>query len=103
MADLPDILSYWVIFSFTQHFTNIFSFVFELAIPGSIQVNSFFIGMSSMLTWASTIRFLQFAPDFYMFSKAFERGLPQVIRFIITTLPLYIGFGVLGTIMVCNY
>ncbi|KAG2387004.1 hypothetical protein C9374_002039 [Naegleria lovaniensis] len=103
LSDIPKILSYWVIFSITQHCINILTFILQLAIPGKTIEVSFFVGLGALLTWSSTLRFFQFSPNFYMFSKAFERGLPQVIRFIITTLPLYFGFALLGTIMFGEY
>nr|CAG4711590.1 unnamed protein product [Naegleria fowleri] len=96
LSDIPKILSYWVLFSISQHCVNILTFILQLSIPGKTIEVSFFVGLGALLTWSSTIRFFQFSPNFYMFSKAFERGLPQVIRFIITTLPLYFGFALFG-------
>jgi len=83
--------------------TNLFTFIFLVFIPGSYHVVGFMLGLGGLMTWTSTIRFFQFAPNFYMFTTAFERGLPQVVRFIISVMPMFIGFGLCGTIMFGEY
>ncbi|KAL9650701.1 hypothetical protein ABK040_001757 [Willaertia magna] len=97
--DLPKFISPWYLFSITQHVVNIVAFFLILFFPGNIHSMGFFVGLGSLLAWCSTIRFFQFAPDFYLFTKAFTKGLPQVIRFLISALPLYFGFCMFSAMM----
>jgi hypothetical protein len=65
--------------------------------------NDFFTGIGSMLTCFCMIRYLQFHAKFYILILALQAGLPDVLRFLIGVIPLFIGYVMAGTVWFGHY
>lgn len=101
--ELPSIFSTWVIITFISDISNIISSVLCMLQIGFSMEISFFMGLSALFAYFNIIRYLQFAPKFYVLLNALQKGFPAVIRFCISALPLFFGFAIMGTLLFGDY
>jgi hypothetical protein len=66
LTDFPQFLSVWIPMSFIADISNITGFC--VLVFGNLNVSAapFFLGLGALLTWASAIRYFQYAPSFYV-------------------------------------
>eukprot|EP01117_Protostelium_nocturnum_P013265 TRINITY_DN4940_c0_g1_i1.p1 TRINITY_DN4940_c0_g1~~TRINITY_DN4940_c0_g1_i1.p1 ORF type:complete len:777 (+),score=184.20 TRINITY_DN4940_c0_g1_i1:136-2466(+) len=55
-----------------------------------------FIGIGTLLSYSGLIRYLAFDSKYTVLISALGRGLPNVIRFLISALPIFIGYALFG-------
>jgi len=69
----------------------------------SLNPTNIALGMSAILVWSNLVQYFAHAPKFYVLITALRKGLPNVIRFTIGSLPILIGFTMCGTILFGSY
>eukprot|EP00762_Andalucia_godoyi_P003962 ANDGO_05616.mRNA.1 hypothetical protein len=64
---------------------------------------AFFVGFDALFSWVNLCRYFEYSPKFYLLILTVRRGMPNVVRFIIGTAPIFIGYTVLGTVLFGPY
>jgi hypothetical protein len=60
---------------------------------------AFFLGFACFLSCINLVRYFEFTPRFYLLIMSLQKGMPNVLRFVIGVLPIFFGYALLGTAM----
>eukprot|EP01028_Stygiella_incarcerata_P010768 TRINITY_DN573_c0_g1_i1.p1 TRINITY_DN573_c0_g1~~TRINITY_DN573_c0_g1_i1.p1 ORF type:complete len:717 (-),score=152.42 TRINITY_DN573_c0_g1_i1:121-2271(-) len=58
-----------------------------------------FLGFACFLSCINLVRYFEFTPRFYLLIMSLQKGMPNVLRFVIGVLPIFFGYALLGTAM----
>ena len=92
----------WLTSSIVQNVLNIWC-TLRMSYPHEMvdhfETTEYILSASAFLTIVNTTRYLEFFPKYYVLMSTVAEGMPNVLRFIVGCMPLYLGYSVLGTVM----
>jgi len=64
---------------------------------------NFLLGMGALFSFAGIVQHIKHAKKFYILIEALINGVPNVVRFLISIAPVYLGFVIAGTAWFGHY
>eukprot|EP00027_Filamoeba_sp_ATCC50430_P015070 CAMPEP_0168574860 /NCGR_PEP_ID=MMETSP0413-20121227/19332_1 /TAXON_ID=136452 /ORGANISM="Filamoeba nolandi, Strain NC-AS-23-1" /LENGTH=737 /DNA_ID=CAMNT_0008608283 /DNA_START=381 /DNA_END=2594 /DNA_ORIENTATION=- len=58
----------------------------------------FFLGIGTLMSWVNMMRYLEFDNKYTVLMLALGRGMPNVVRFIISAIPIFLGYALFGVL-----
>lgn len=68
-----------------------------------LKASNILLGLSAIFSWSNIVQYFAHNPAFYILITSLKNGLPNVIRFIIGALPIFIGYGMCGMLLFGSY
>ncbi|KAJ5072214.1 hypothetical protein M0811_09594 [Anaeramoeba ignava] len=99
---------FWHVFSMLSSLVNIASEIyFLLRYAGGNEQSSYtdniFLGIACLLTLGSMTGYFQWSPKFYFMILTLRQAIPHVLRHLLGTFPIFMGYAFMGTILFGNY
>mmetsp|Transcript_5802 Transcript_5802/g.10061 ORF Transcript_5802/g.10061 Transcript_5802/m.10061 type:complete len:651 (+) Transcript_5802:123-2075(+) len=96
-SDLTPIKSWWVICALG----NIIQIGSALCIliggrptGGTFGMTS--LGLGALIAWVNLVRYFEFSGRFYVLVLTLERSMPDILRFLVSSMPILLGFAAMG-------
>eukprot|EP00003_Mantamonas_plastica_P013748 TRINITY_DN2394_c1_g4_i1.p1 TRINITY_DN2394_c1_g4~~TRINITY_DN2394_c1_g4_i1.p1 ORF type:complete len:457 (-),score=180.44 TRINITY_DN2394_c1_g4_i1:3141-4511(-) len=107
MRDRLRMFNMWHFLTLFQNVMNIIAAILDLAFltysfeePWATKI---VIGLSAFLTWLRAVQYFEYFPKYYVLVMTLRRALPTVFRFVLGTMPVYIGYALFGMTVFGSY
>jgi len=96
-SDLTPIKAWWI-FCLVGNALQIFS---SLSImldgrPTGGTVAMTVLGLGALMAWVNLVRYFEFSGRFYVLVLTLEKSMPDIARFLVSSVPILLGFAVMG-------
>eukprot|EP01113_Clastostelium_recurvatum_P000188 TRINITY_DN1008_c1_g1_i5.p1 TRINITY_DN1008_c1_g1~~TRINITY_DN1008_c1_g1_i5.p1 ORF type:complete len:789 (-),score=238.23 TRINITY_DN1008_c1_g1_i5:67-2376(-) len=61
------------------------------------------LGLGTLLIWVNMARYLEFDPKYTVLISSLTRGFPNTLRFLIGSIPIFVGFALFGVLAFSEY
>ena len=71
--------------------------------PGASAASSVFLGIGTLLLWCTLLQYLEYSRSFNVVITTMRKAMPRVTRYVISVMPVYMGYTLAGLAMFSHY
>jgi hypothetical protein len=60
--------------------------------PTGNSVQMTVMGLGALVAWSNLVRYFEFSPRFYVLVLTLERSMPDILRFVVSCIPVLVGY-----------
>ena len=100
VKDKIKLFSYWSLITIITNLVQLFGALTDICSTNKFfsidNSNEFLIGMGCMMAWIGSIRYMDTSKKYSILGRTLSLSMPNVIRTLISTLPILMGYTFLG-------